>query len=128
MIFFLIGPCLGVLGNARNQVRFSDIQAQGIFFVWDQIISVIVWLHYCKISQLIDFPYVIAPNNLPKSCNFIEFFYHPFRRASEFRVSYNDAISETDTFEHILSVTSHNDALLAYYYLDSDNKVIFHSK
>ncbi|XP_049865606.1 1-acylglycerol-3-phosphate O-acyltransferase Pnpla3-like isoform X2 [Pectinophora gossypiella] len=45
------------------------------------------------------------------------------RRASEFRVSYNDVITDSDTFEHILSVTSHNDALLAYYYLDSDNKV-----
>ncbi|KAI5630955.1 patatin-like phospholipase domain-containing protein [Phthorimaea operculella] len=45
------------------------------------------------------------------------------RRASEFRVSYNDNVTESDTFEHILSVTSQNDALLAYYYLDSDNKV-----
>ncbi|CAH0396988.1 unnamed protein product [Chilo suppressalis] len=49
------------------------------------------------------------------------------RRASEFRITYSDlrgaAADETDTFEHILNVTSHNDALLAYYYLDSDNKM-----
>ncbi|XP_011555038.3 uncharacterized protein LOC105386219 [Plutella xylostella] len=46
------------------------------------------------------------------------------RRASEVRISYGDTVlSDADTFEHILSVTSHNDALLAYYYLDSDNKM-----
>ncbi|XP_028173729.1 uncharacterized protein LOC114362496 [Ostrinia furnacalis] len=46
------------------------------------------------------------------------------RRASEFRISYSDVrYDEGDTFEHILSVTSHNEALLAYYYLDSDNKM-----
>ncbi|KAL4707457.1 hypothetical protein ACJJTC_000101 [Scirpophaga incertulas] len=48
------------------------------------------------------------------------------RRASEFRITYSDlrvSYDESDTFEHILNVTSHNDALLAYYYLDSDNKV-----
>ncbi|XP_063530602.1 1-acylglycerol-3-phosphate O-acyltransferase Pnpla3-like [Cydia strobilella] len=44
------------------------------------------------------------------------------RRASEMRISYGDVLAD-DTFEHILSVTSHNDALLAYYYLDSDNKM-----
>ncbi|KAL0839903.1 hypothetical protein ABMA28_016522 [Loxostege sticticalis] len=46
------------------------------------------------------------------------------RRASEFRITYSDVrYDETDTFEHILNVTSHNEALLAYYYLDSDNKM-----
>ncbi|CAG9563383.1 unnamed protein product [Danaus chrysippus] len=45
------------------------------------------------------------------------------RRASELRVTYGDMPAEADTFEHILNVTSHNDALLAYYYLDSDNKM-----
>ncbi|CAG9792206.1 unnamed protein product [Diatraea saccharalis] len=48
------------------------------------------------------------------------------RRASEFRISYTDVrapADESDAFEHILNVTSHNDALLAYYYLDSDNKM-----
>lgn len=46
------------------------------------------------------------------------------RRASEVRISYGDTVlSDADTFEHILSVTSHNDALLAYYYLDGDNKM-----
>ncbi|XP_047989431.1 1-acylglycerol-3-phosphate O-acyltransferase Pnpla3-like isoform X2 [Leguminivora glycinivorella] len=44
------------------------------------------------------------------------------RRASEMRISYGDVLAD-DTFEHILNVTSHNDALLAYYYLDSDNKM-----
>lgn len=44
------------------------------------------------------------------------------RRASEVRVSYGDVVAD-DTFEHILNVTSNNDALLAYYYLDGDNKV-----
>ncbi|KOB66276.1 Adipose triglyceride lipase brummer, partial [Operophtera brumata] len=46
-------------------------------------------------------------------------------RASEYRLSYGDkrvTYDEEDTFEHILSVTSHNDALLAYYYLDAENK------
>jgi hypothetical protein len=32
------------------------------------------------------------------------------------------AIAE-DTFEHILQVTAHNDALMAFYYLDENNKV-----
>ncbi|KPJ16220.1 Patatin-like phospholipase domain-containing protein 2 [Papilio machaon] len=45
------------------------------------------------------------------------------RRASEVRVSYGDVVADSDTFEHILNVTAHNDALLAYYYLDSDNKM-----
>ncbi|CAH2062778.1 unnamed protein product, partial [Iphiclides podalirius] len=45
------------------------------------------------------------------------------RRASEVRVTYGDVVADGDTFEHILNVTSHNDALLAYYYLDSDNKM-----
>ncbi|XP_061706233.1 1-acylglycerol-3-phosphate O-acyltransferase Pnpla3-like isoform X7 [Cydia pomonella] len=44
------------------------------------------------------------------------------RRASEMRISYGDVLAD-DTFEHILNVTSHHDALLAYYYLDSDNKM-----
>ncbi|XP_050362756.1 uncharacterized protein LOC126781764 [Nymphalis io] len=45
------------------------------------------------------------------------------RRASEMRVTCGDVPAEADTFEHILNVTTHNDALLAYYYLDSDNKM-----
>ncbi|XP_050679899.1 1-acylglycerol-3-phosphate O-acyltransferase Pnpla3-like isoform X2 [Leptidea sinapis] len=45
------------------------------------------------------------------------------RRASELRITYGDGPSESDTFEHILNVTNHNDALLAYYYLDGDNKM-----
>lgn len=28
-----------------------------------------------------------------------------------------------DTFDHILQVTAHNDALMAFYYLDENNKV-----
>lgn len=55
--------------------------------------------------------------------------FHCFtRRASEFRITYGDMRSthdDVDTFEHILNVTSHNEALLAYYYLDGENKVIF---
>ncbi|KAH9629070.1 hypothetical protein HF086_011333 [Spodoptera exigua] len=45
------------------------------------------------------------------------------RRASEFRITYGDMRTthdDVDTFEHILNVTSHNEALLAYYYLDDD--------
>ncbi|XP_034825208.2 uncharacterized protein [Maniola hyperantus] len=45
------------------------------------------------------------------------------RRASELRVTCGDVPADADTFEHILNVTTHNDALLAYYYLDSDNKM-----
>ncbi|KAF9794024.1 hypothetical protein SFRURICE_015193 [Spodoptera frugiperda] len=48
------------------------------------------------------------------------------RRASEFRITYGDMRSthdDVDTFEHILNVTSHNEALLAYYYLDGENKM-----
>lgn len=41
------------------------------------------------------------------------------------RITYGgDVPADADTFEHILNVTTHNEALLAYYYLDSDNKVI----
>lgn len=48
------------------------------------------------------------------------------RRASQYKLTYGDkhiTYDDTDTFEHILSVTSHNDALLAYYYLDGENKM-----
>ncbi|KAM3968027.1 brummer [Aphomia sociella] len=47
------------------------------------------------------------------------------RRASEFRITYSDRPSydDTDTFEHILNVTSQNDAVLTYYYLDSEYKM-----
>ncbi|XP_047023036.1 uncharacterized protein LOC124632295 [Helicoverpa zea] len=48
------------------------------------------------------------------------------RRASEFRITYGDMRTthdDVDTFEHILNVTSHNEALLAYYYLDGENKM-----
>ncbi|XP_038213090.1 uncharacterized protein LOC119833235 [Zerene cesonia] len=45
------------------------------------------------------------------------------RRASELCVTYGDVPADADTFEHILNVTNHNDALLAYYYLDGDNKM-----
>ncbi|XP_053600600.1 uncharacterized protein LOC128669658 [Plodia interpunctella] len=47
------------------------------------------------------------------------------RRASELRVTYSDraACDESDTFDHILNVTTQNDALLAYYYLDDENKM-----
>ncbi|XP_041973253.1 uncharacterized protein LOC121728960 [Aricia agestis] len=34
-----------------------------------------------------------------------------------------DTPGDTDAFEHILNVTTHNEALLAYYYLDSENKM-----
>lgn len=49
------------------------------------------------------------------------------RRASELRITYSDRVAydDSDTFEHILNVTLQNDALLAYYYLDSENKVIY---
>lgn len=58
---------------------------------------------------------------------YVFFFFFFTRRASEFRVTYGDlriTHDDVDTFEHILNVTSHNEALLAYYYLDGENKVI----
>lgn len=48
------------------------------------------------------------------------------RRASELRLTYGDIRTghdDVDTFEHILNVTSHNEALLAYFYLDGENMV-----
>ncbi|CAH0721423.1 unnamed protein product, partial [Brenthis ino] len=48
------------------------------------------------------------------------------RRPSHMRITYGnggDVPADADTFEHILNVTTHNEALLAYYYLDSDNKM-----
>ncbi|XP_059059486.1 uncharacterized protein LOC131852777 [Achroia grisella] len=55
----------------------------------------------------------------------IEGYQHERRRASQLRVTYSDraAQDDTDSFDHILNVTSQNDALLAYYYLDSDYKM-----
>ncbi|CAB3372131.1 Hypothetical predicted protein [Cloeon dipterum] len=49
------------------------------------------------------------------------------RRSSSISTANNlqndpSAIAE-DTFEHILQVTAHNDALMAFYYLDENNKV-----
>lgn len=32
-------------------------------------------------------------------------------------------IEDEDTFEHILQVTAHHEAIMAYYYLDENNKV-----
>lgn len=49
--------------------------------------------------------------------------------ASEFNPAYSVEItdaktqSEVDTFDHILQVTSHHEAVVAYYYMDDDNKV-----
>ena len=33
-------------------------------------------------------------------------------------------MGDLDTFDHILQVSSHHDAMYAYYYMDEDNKVI----
>ncbi|XP_059482642.1 1-acylglycerol-3-phosphate O-acyltransferase Pnpla3-like isoform X2 [Neocloeon triangulifer] len=48
------------------------------------------------------------------------------RRSSSISIINNqcetNAIAE-DTFDHILQVTAHNDALMAFYYLDENNKV-----
>lgn len=35
----------------------------------------------------------------------------------------SDQIVDDDTFEHILQVTAQHDAVMAYYYMDEDNKV-----
>lgn len=32
-------------------------------------------------------------------------------------------IEDEDAFEHILQVTAHHEAIMAYYYLDDNNKV-----
>lgn len=35
---------------------------------------------------------------------------------------------EDDTFEHILQETAHHDTVMAFYYMDENNKVPFHQK
>jgi hypothetical protein len=43
-------------------------------------------------------------------------------------VNYADlgAQMEDDTFEHILQETAHHDTVMAFYYMDENNKVPFH--
>lgn len=40
----------------------------------------------------------------------------------------NPTQCEVDTFDHILQVTSHHEAVYAYYYMDDDNKVTVNHK
>lgn len=49
----------------------------------------------------------------------------PLRRASLTTVGNEVGVTsvDDDTFDHILQVTSHNDALMAFYYTDENNKV-----
>lgn len=44
-------------------------------------------------------------------------------RKPSLTVSKSDQLVDDDTFEHILQVTAHHDAVMAYYYMDEDNKV-----
>ncbi|CAG9766070.1 unnamed protein product [Ceutorhynchus assimilis] len=44
------------------------------------------------------------------------------QRKPSFTVNKTDTMDD-DTFDHILQVTSHHDAIMAYYYLDENNKV-----
>lgn len=46
-----------------------------------------------------------------------------FSPAYSVKLSSNPTQCEVDTFEHILQVTSHHEAVYAYYYKDEDNKV-----
>lgn len=38
-------------------------------------------------------------------------------------ITTNTTQGEVDTFDHILEVTSHHEAVYAYYYMDENNKV-----
>lgn len=44
------------------------------------------------------------------------------QRKPSFTIDKTDTIDD-DTFDHILQVTSDHDAVMAYYYLDENNKV-----
>lgn len=46
-----------------------------------------------------------------------------FNPAYSFELKTNPTQCEVDTFDHILEVTSHHEAVYAYYYMDEDNKV-----
>lgn len=46
-----------------------------------------------------------------------------FSPAYSFELNTNPTQCEVDTFDHILQVTSHHEAVYAYYYMDDDNKV-----
>lgn len=46
-----------------------------------------------------------------------------FNPAYSFELTTNPTQCEVDTFDHILQVTSHHEAVYAYYYMDDDNKV-----
>lgn len=46
-----------------------------------------------------------------------------FNPAYSFELTTNPTQGEVDTFDHILQVTSHHEAVYAYYYTDEDNKV-----
>lgn len=44
------------------------------------------------------------------------------QRRPSFTINKSDTMDD-DTFDHILQVTSHHEAIMAYYYLDENNKV-----
>lgn len=46
-----------------------------------------------------------------------------FNPAYSFELKTNPTQGEVDTFDHILEVTSHHEAVYAYYYMDDNNKV-----
>lgn len=46
-----------------------------------------------------------------------------FNPAYSFELKKNPTQGEVDTFDHILQVTSHHEAVYAYYYMDDNNKV-----
>lgn len=46
-----------------------------------------------------------------------------FNPAYSFELTNNPTQCEVDTFDHILQVTAHHDAVYAYYYMDENNKV-----
>lgn len=45
------------------------------------------------------------------------------KRKPSFRFNKTDTGDDDDTFERILQVTSHHETIMAYYYLDENNKV-----
>lgn len=102
-----------------------------ILISFDRVISLIMYQISTNRVQLTDLKKLLKYllyNLIGQTINLAGFIYFFIlllfsRRANELRLTYGEPQTDSDTFEHILNVTTHNDALLAYYYLDSDNKV-----
>lgn len=62
----------------------------------------------------------VAPKEHSDNGNSINSEFNP---AYSFELTTNPTQCEVDTFDHILQVTSHHEAVYAYYYMDDNNKV-----